>query len=87
MMVAEKRMKFYGIIERVNLICDKNDKKIDERKFWGDKENRQHSQNFHVVKIISILKIYWQNTISNEELLNRIGMTTISQTTQTRRWL
>lgn len=56
----KKRMKFYGIIERVNCICDKNDKKIDERKFWRDKENRQLSQNFHVIKITTFT-VFWRS--------------------------
>ena len=33
-----------------------------------------------------ILRIYWPNTISNEELRNRTGMDTLTEITQTHQW-
>lgn len=41
---------------------------------------------FQTKSLIRILKIFWPNTISNEDLLKRTGMTTISEIIQARRW-
>ena len=48
---------------------------------------QQRLEVFHIKCLQHILKIYWPNTISNEELGNRTGMDTLTEIIQTWLWL